>query len=351
MGSSSKSNPLNMLQLDIQYRDRQLAAELAMHNAEIAFQQSQLQLVSIPALEQDKFQFSQNYALEQAKLTFQQEMAKLEYGESQRQFDVTNELEQRKFVLQQNMQEFTQRIQQGQFELDKASITGFYEGQPTMQRINMEAGLTGYYNGAPTFAREQFEKNFGLEQAQTVLNAPRGPADYAAYLNRLYGLQQQGFALPGAVNNILTGQQTGSAGAMQGPMPTSNTAFANALVYGQQAPTTPLGTGTAAAPAQGTPAQPNTEATTGGSSLFSSAAGGSGQYDQLSGGLQSGDQIVKSGSDVNFRDWQKLSPVTQQYVQGYAEEALGQPKEDFMWGIANSAPALPQSQTQKQGIF
>lgn len=336
----AKSNPMDMLQLDIQYRDRQLAAELAMHNAEIAYQTKYMELVDLPGLEEDKRQFSLQYALEQAKFDFESEMAKMEFGESQRQFDIQADIDRRRLQLEQNAQEFDQMIRTGQMALDESSVTGFYKGNPTMQRVQMEAGLTGYYNGQATMDREkfmesirQFDQQNALDKAQTFLNAPRGPADYPAYLNRLAGLQNQGFALPGVVNQLLTGQQIGTVGANQGALPMSGTQFANALVYGNGQPVPP-----STPPTQTNP-------------MFSSAAGGTAGGIPPASAQPGGGNMISGGQDVNYRDWERMSPVAQQYTAGYVEENLGQPKEDFLWGIAQGAPTLNSAPTAKTGTF
>lgn len=347
MASKKKNDPLSMLQLDIQYRDRQLAAELAMHNAEIAYKNKMMELVDVPGLEESKHQFALNYALESSKLDFEKEMSQREFGESQRQFEINNELNQRKFLLDQNAQQFQQTVQMGQLALDEASVTGFYQNKPTMARVQFDEQT------------RQFNATHELQQAQTVLNAPRGVADFAGYINRLTGLKNQGVALPGAVNAILRGSQVGTTGAMQGAMPMTNSQFANALVYGQNNLNAQRTPDPNAQPVQNNTAQPLAQAIQPGSApMFSSAAGGNagmvqgqgGQVDMT--GMQAGGNgMIRSGADVNFRDWEKLSPITQQYTTGYAEENLGQPAEDFVWGIAQGAPGMQSSQQAKRGMF
>lgn len=394
MAKKKKSpSAMDILQLDMQQRDRELAAQLAIANMEINYKNKMMELVDIPALDAQKDQFAKQYALEQAKLDFQKTMAEREFGESQRRWDIDNDLNQRRFQLDQNAQEFQQRIQTGQLALDEASITGFFNGQPTMQRIQMEAGLTGFHNGQKTFERERWETDTELRKAENVLNAPRGPADYAAYLNRLYGLQQRGMT-PGVVGDILTGMNVGTAGAMQGNMPISNTQFAQALMYGQQGQQVSPQIG-------GSPGVPNTQQAVDPNSIrdmgrrglvqnpemggspevispsegnrerpvnfneftgeegnrerpinFNESAGGAGNpTQQASPTMFSSGQMIKSGGDVNFRDWQRMTPVAQEYTKGYAAENLGIPEQDFIWGIAQGAPTLQRGSQGRRGIF
>lgn len=325
-----KNNPLDMLQLDIQYRDRQLAAELAMHNAEMAYKQKYMEMIDLPGLEESKRQFALEYALSVSELDWKKEMATREFGESQRQFDISAQLDRERLQLDQNAEAFRQKIQEGQFALDEAAVTGFYQGKPTQQAI-------------------QFEKEFGLKQAQTVLNAPRGPADYHAYINRLTGLQNAGANLPGVVGQLMSGagMAGASTGAMQGAMPMSNTQFATQAVYGQGAQPNPATS----------PPNPAASADLQANAPMFSAAAGAGQNATgiappggFPGGVGS-PNAVRGGTDVNYREWNRLSPVTQQYVTGYAEEELGQPAEDFLWGIARGAPGTESASGGRSRAF
>lgn len=420
MGKKKSDPAMDMLNLDMQQRDRELAAQVAMHNAEIALAQKKLEMVDMPGLEEQKNEFALNYALEQAKLDYTKEMGSKEFGESQRQFDLTNQLNQQRLILDQNAQAFQEKIQTGQLELNTANVTGFFQGQPTLARMTMEADETGYLNGAKTMAREKQEfdqgmqnKQFELSKAQTVLNAPRGPADYSAYLNRLYGLQSTGM-VPGVVGQLLSGAPVSQAGANQGPMPMSNTQFATAAVYGSQPPNNVADArGSQVAQDQGVnpraalqaqltreqaakaaPDSPTGEAQwdllqqpsptnhvadgniprtgvgpTGSetpstnplqdrlnswinspesNTTFQMAAGGNPTVASAPSLFANG---AKSGSDINFRDWQKLSPVTQDYTKGFAEENLGQPAQDFVWGIAQGAPAMQSGAQSRRGLF
>ncbi len=80
-------------------------------------------------------------------------------------------------------------------------------------------------------ANSAFQQQMG--RAQAVLNAPRGPADWAAYANRLRGLQQSG-ELPGALGTLALPGRTAtySNGGQAPPVPLTNTQFADAATFG-----------------------------------------------------------------------------------------------------------------------
>ncbi len=89
-------------------------------------------------------------------------------------------------------------------------------------------------------AQTAYQQQMGRVQA--VLNAPRGPADWAAYANRLRGLQQSG-ELPGVLGTLALPGRTApySNGGQAPPVPLTNTQMADAATLG-------LSGGTAQAP-------------------------------------------------------------------------------------------------------
>lgn len=64
---------------------------------------------------------------------------------------------------------------QQEFDMAVAGITGYYNGQPTLQNqqwqqeFNMSAaGLTGYYNGQPTIQNQQWQTELALNEKATL---------------------------------------------------------------------------------------------------------------------------------------------------------------------------------------
>lgn len=80
-------------------------------------------------------------------------------------------------------------------------------------------------------ANSTFQQQMG--RAQAVLNAPRGPADWGAYANRLRGLQQSG-ELPGVLGTLALPGRTAtySNGGESPAVPLTNTQFAEAATFG-----------------------------------------------------------------------------------------------------------------------
>lgn len=80
-------------------------------------------------------------------------------------------------------------------------------------------------------AQAAYQQQMG--RAQAILNAPRGPADWAAYANRLRGLQQSG-ELPGVLGTLALPGRTAtfSDGGEAPPVPLTNTQFADAATLG-----------------------------------------------------------------------------------------------------------------------
>jgi hypothetical protein len=250
------------LSLDNEFRDRQLAAQIAMHNAEQEYLRKRMELVDLPGLEADKDKFAKQYALQMAQFDFQKIMTEKEYGLSEKTFQLKEEIDRKRLQMDQESQQFQQSVQNRQMQLNEANVTGFFGGQETLERqkfneqmrqFNKDFGLresstTGYYNGQKTFDREKFEadqtgylngqstldrERLNLDRANAVLNAPRGPADYVAYMNRMRGVNGSGM-MPGVVSRLFNGEQISGVPSTDYNMetPTSNTQYAMGMIGG-----------------------------------------------------------------------------------------------------------------------
>ncbi len=146
----------------------------------------------------------------------------------EQQYGLTYQDQQFKQAMESRQQQWTETYQRAQTALAEGDLTGYYNGQSTLAREKYYSDSSGYLaNGSPTLARQQAEWN-------AVLNAPRGPGDYYAYMQRMRGLNNTG-NLPGVLQQFASGQ--GNIASVSGdptnsPMPTSNTQLAMGLVYG-----------------------------------------------------------------------------------------------------------------------
>jgi hypothetical protein len=114
-----------------------------------------------------------------------------------------------------------------------ATTSGYMEdGSSTLDRQKYLTDATGYTaNGQSTLSRQQTEWN-------TILNAPKGPMDWAAYSNRLRGIQAAGQG-PAVLQQFLGGGPIASVSGDPNsqPVAANGTDVALSMVYGQNAQT------------------------------------------------------------------------------------------------------------------
>ena len=248
------------------------------------------------------------------------------------------------------------RMEFGETQLNNAWERGFQDKQQALDEVWRTAEQTGFRNGAPTLAMltfneqtRQFDvgqqnnvRDFGESQRQfnvnTVMNADRGPADWAAYTRKLRGLQGSG-ALPGAVGTMFDpsaqvasysngGQQTGHV--------LTNTELALAQT-GQGGPSLQ---GTAW---QGQDASP----TGGGSNPYSETGAPAGSGTNVSQMLGQ-QQPVSLPSAQKFR---KYSPTEQAMGLGELAESGGPTEEDAKYLMMAQSPQFKRSsQARYAGI-
>lgn len=399
---------LDSLRMDMDLRNRQLAAQIAESAAERAFQQKRLELIEQGMLQQEAEQFAKEFALREAEFEFEKQMTTRQFGLSERAQEFTEEIERRRQAFEESWRTAEQR--------------GFYDDNGVKR---------------PTFAREQFEREFAESQRQfdvsTIMNAPRGPADWAAFENRLRGLNAQG-ALPGVIGQLFQGQPGGiagysNAGQFNGPV-ASNTDLAFALTGAQPQQPAPapqpqpapapqpqvvvprpasggfgqwrqknaaalqqlagMGIATpddatlddpvkrqqwyvsaqqalASRPAQQQAAPATLPATTGGAAApqsgggtptaatfatggpYGANAGSTTAAQQMFGGILSRPTptTIPQGYRVSAQNWNALSPDEQQMALGYAQEYGGTTPQTFLYGMERAAPNYSPSRTGK----
>jgi hypothetical protein len=97
-------------------------------------------------------QLATTAALNAATQAAQQEYLKSKLKFEERQFDNLSAFQKEELSFKRAQEAFNQ-------ELQKAQLTGDFNGTPTWQKTVQEAGLTGYYNGQSTLAREQLAQS------------------------------------------------------------------------------------------------------------------------------------------------------------------------------------------------
>lgn len=151
---------------------------------------------------------------------------------AERDYGLTYQDQQFRQAMESRQQQWTETYQRAQTMLAEGDLTGYYNGMATLDREKFETDASGYMsNGQATLARQKAEWD-------TILNAPRGPADYHAYMKRMRGIAGSG-DMPGVLSQFVGGQGpiasvTGDMNSM--PKPASNTELAMSLVYGNGQP-------------------------------------------------------------------------------------------------------------------
>ena len=281
-------DPTQQFKLDLQMRERELAAKIAADEALDAYRYKHMELIEKGMLDYEASKFAQEYALSQAQFTFQREMGLRQITGAEQQAAFTQQMDTRR-------QDFEERWK--------------------------NAELTGFVDGAPTEQRRQFDVN-------AVMNAPRGPADWYAYGNRLRGLQGTG-ALPGVIGNLVMGGQVArySNGGQATPTPMTNTQMAM-LATGQAQGSQYPGVQQYQT---GQPGQPPVN--------YAAGAGGDPQ--------QAAQMFGLSGRDVSYQQFRNLSPDEQQLTLGAASEGVGgftpQSNQDFLQQMQAAAPNYQRS--------
>lgn len=172
--------------LDLDYLNRQLAADVAQKAADNAYREKYMQLIEQGKLDLEAKQLAQQYALA---------VGQLELDRAKGMSDI---------ALNQRRQDFEERWR--------------------------TAEQTGFIQGAPTLDREKFWEQQRQSDVSAVMNAPRGPADFAAYVARIRGLANRGM-LPESVARIATGQPIASfSDEGYRPHVMTNTEMANRLI-------------------------------------------------------------------------------------------------------------------------
>lgn len=349
--SAAEQMQQQQMQLDNQFKDRQLAAELAMHAAEQEYLKQRMIWIDLAQTSADADQFAKSYALQISEFEYSKISAEREWGLSERTFNLQEEMDRARLSLEQNAEQFKQMVANKQLTFDESSITGFFNGQRTLAREKFDEST------------REFDLNYGLDRAKAVLDAPRGPADYVGYINRMRGTNNTSAEQPGVISNLFKG--TGISGPnadYRQPVPTSNTQYALGMLqatdprWGGQPLNTQSGSGTPLSNSTASQQPPQASQP----SIFSGATATQGTNDpnvdaarrmisNMSNTSSTGDPTIKYGSDVNIQSWNKLSPIEQEYTKGLVEENGGQPGEDFEWSMKEAAPDFRQVAKSRSG--
>lgn len=458
----SLDEQLRLLQLDVDFRDRELAFRQAAEAAQQAYQRERMNLVDIPGLEATKNQIAAEYAQKAADLAFQKARFEQEFGLARDTQSWERDWRNKQLELDNQRFKLDDAIRSGQLRLDEATISGkMADGTKTLAREQWEkqsaldvAGVTGYLPGTgqwvgganppagstvpngnemvqmPTgewmtrqdahsrgwmqLPGETLERQkFGEQQRQfninTVMNAPRGPADYAAYMNRLRGMNESGL-VTGAVGNLFRGEQvaelsdagervpvatnTQLAGALTGLIappsqppaamstsqqhtssvltdaPSGTTDYTNGTwVGGPNRPgafsgvgandmiTLPTGEQTTRQDAyergwDWVPSKTQSAAAT--ATPTTNSASGNDAIRHMYGSVFSNEPVptnIPRGSQVSYENFRNLLPSEQEYALGIAEEFGPERPEDFLTAMKRAAPDFQRSPVARSGVF
>lgn len=204
--------------MDFDRLDRQLAAQMAYQGASLkeqkaarkaqdSYNKKRLELER-QGLSLQADQIAKQYAMDQAKLEWDKESFRQQFGEQQFQNQWQREFDEKQQALDETWR--------------TAEQTGFRDGVPTLENLKFNESTRQFDvqqgNNERDFGESvrRYDQDFGEQQRQfntkTVMDAPRGPADWAAYQNRLRGLQNSGSLMFGT-NPVASfsngGQQTG----------------------------------------------------------------------------------------------------------------------------------------------
>lgn len=212
------------------FRDREMALENEWRTAEQTGFRGGVPTLQKLQMDEDQRQFNVQAGLSRDELAERQRQFNVgsgqwdrEFGEGQRRFDTETGQWQQQFG------EDTRR-----YEQDFGESSRRYEQDFGEDRRRYDQGFGE--------DRRRYDQDFGEGQRQfnvgTVMNAPRGPADWAAYTKKLRALQGSG-AMPGAVGAMFDPSQQvasfSSGGQQTGPV-LSNADLALSMVgQGDQA--------------------------------------------------------------------------------------------------------------------
>lgn len=182
----------------VAYQVASLKEQKSARKAQDAYNQKRLELES-QGLGLQADQIAKQYAIDQAKLEWDKESFREQFGHQVAQDAIDNAFREKQAALDETWR--------------TAEQTGFREGVPTLatMKFNEETRQfdVGQQNNQRDFGegqrrydqdfgedRRRYDQDFGESQRQfnvgQVLNAPRGPADWAAYQQKLRGLEAAG---------------------------------------------------------------------------------------------------------------------------------------------------------------
>lgn len=339
-------------QLDAQmaYQGASLKEQKSARKAQDSYNQKRLELEQ-QGLGLQADQIAKQYAMDQAKLEWDKESFSQQFGHQVAQDAIDNAFREKQSALDETWR--------------TAEQTGFRDGVPTLATMQFNE-QTRQFDVNTAEQKRQYDLNFGENQRQfntsAVLNAPRGPADWAAYTARMRGLQGGG-TMPGAVGSMFDpnaqvasfsngGQATGGV--------LSNTDLALAAT-GQGDPSKLTGT-----PWQGSfgtmPQQQSSASTSspemqstlhtgsvdpyGGTNPTSSAAANALGMSQDGSGLTSPSTSAQQGTDMSLpsiQKFRKFAPTEQEMGLGYLAENGGPTEEDAKYLMSRQAPNYARS--------
>jgi hypothetical protein len=246
VGKKNKKSPediaLEAMRMDLDFRNRELATQQAIAAAQQAFERQRMMLIEQGAQAQQADQFARQYALQIGQLEFEKTLGTAQLGLSAQgqahaqrmdlmrqqfdeQFNTAAQMGFRDGVPTLDRYKFDQTLGEQQRQFDVGS-TGYNNGRATLEREQMERGLgeeqrqfnvgqSGFMNGAATLEREKALENQRQFDVSTIMNAPRGAADYVGYIRNLRGLEGQGLA-PGLLAQLAGGEAVRAAGVSNG---------------------------------------------------------------------------------------------------------------------------------------
>lgn len=316
-------------------------------------------------MQQQNNQFTAGQAQQASQFNAQLGFSQAQLAEQQRVADQGNSLDLQK--LQEQQREFNQQQTDAGSQWQRQFDLGANQFQQTFGEGARQFDVT------TANQVDQFGRTLGEQQRATnlnaVLNAPRGPADWAAYSARMRGLASSG-ALPGGgaaaggsgqndiagFGSIAPVASYSNQGQFQGNV-LSNTDLALAAT-GQGDPSKLQGT-----PWQGAYGAPNGGAATSGAPQQQGASqsqqrggtsaygGGTSAYGGPAGGNTAQGQ-GNGGADISLPSLQKFrryAPTEQQMGLGYIAENGGPTAEDSQYLMQRSAPNMAQSRQARYG--
>ena len=237
-----------------------------------------------------------------------------------------------------------------QRQQDEAGLTGTFNGAPTWERQYQTAGLSGYLDGAPTLAREQAATNAAISGAGLAMQA-KGPRNWGSYLQGAYGVAN-------SPASSLVSSVPGGMGLAASQTTQPQTAQSVLQDYGL-AGNGPWGGQPASMKVQPTQAaggarEPGMFYASGGGGAGAAPGGGN---TSLLGSYYQGASYMPTAADYGLSDaeaeqvkgyfrnpvsagnwWITKSPQQKEFLRGYAEKVLGEDPEVFEHREANARP-------------